>query len=244
MYTILIGNDNSLTTTCRERIMQRSKLVDNLCFLAYPIYKEQNMAEYTVLLEYVLPCSRKYRTEILELSNEMYEDHLKYLLPFDTQLTSEAGEIEAQITFAKADIDDKGNSIQRVRKTSTVKITIVPISAWSDIIPDSALSAIDQRIIKVDAQIKALDEMGEILHNSKADNLSYENNKLQLLANGKKIGKAVTIKAAAENEPEENEPDKPTNPDEPDVPNEPDEPVEPDDPEDPENPEVDNVIEF
>ena len=215
MYTILIGNDNSLTTTCRERIMQRSKLVDNLCFLAYPIYKEQNMAEYTVLLEYVLPCSRKYRTEI-----------------------------EAQITFAKADIDDKGNSIQRVRKTSTVKITIVPISAWSDIIPDSALSAIDQRIIKVDAQIKALDEMGEILHNSKADNLSYENNKLQLLANGKKIGKAVTIKAAAENEPEEDEPDKPTNPDEPDVPNEPDEPVEPDDPEDPENPEVDNVIEF
>jgi len=194
-YVILVGEDNSLTTTRKERIMQRSKLVDNLWFLAYPKYKGQNMSEYTVMLEYVLPCSKKYRTEILELSDEMYEDHLKYTLPFDTQLTSESGEIEAQLTFVKADIDENGNSIQRVRKTSTVKINIVPISAWSDIIPDSALSALDQRLIKVDSQIKALSDMGTIFDNTKADNIVYEDNKLQLTANGMKIGNSVNIKS-------------------------------------------------
>ena len=194
-YVILVGGDNSLTTTRKERIMQRSKLVDNLWILAYPIYKGQDMSEYTVYIEYVLPCSRRYCTEILQLSDEMYEDHLKYTLPFDTKLTTESGEIEAQLTFVKVDIDENGNDIQRVRKTSTCKIDITPISAWSDIIPDSALTALDQRIIKMDAQIKAINDMNDTLNDTKADNIIRENNKLQLTANGKRIGDVIDIKS-------------------------------------------------
>lgn len=192
-YVIVVCDDNTLRNANKERIMQRSKLVDSLYILAPQFYKEQDMSEYTVMLEYVLPCSKKYCTEILELSEEKYEDHLKYMLPFDTQLTSEAGDIEIQLTFAKADLDNLGRNIQRVRKTSTTKITIVPISAWSDIIPDSALSAIDQRLIKVDAQIKAIDAVNATLNDTKADNIVYEDSKLQLVANGKKIGNVINI---------------------------------------------------
>jgi len=44
MYTILLNNDNKLVTSVRERIMQRSKLVDNLHFLVDPAYKELDMS--------------------------------------------------------------------------------------------------------------------------------------------------------------------------------------------------------
>lgn len=200
MYTILICDDNSLMTTKRERIMQRSKLVDNLQFLVPVFYNEQNMSDYTVQLEYVLPCSKKYCTEILELSKEMYQDHLRYLLPFNTNLTSEAGEIEIQLTFVKTELDVYGKDIQHVRKTSTTKINIVPIAAWSDIIPDSALSAIDERLIKLDAQMRGLNEYMDVLDSSKADNIKYNENEnsIQLLSGDKEIGNKVTLKTGGD----------------------------------------------
>ena len=61
MYTILVNDDNTLTTSVRERIMQRSKLVDSLHFLVSPTYKELDMTDFTVTLEYVLPISKKYK---------------------------------------------------------------------------------------------------------------------------------------------------------------------------------------
>ena len=196
MYTIVVCDDNSLMTTKRERIMQRSKLVNNLQFLVKPSYNGLEIADCTVQLEYVLPCNRRYRTEILTLSDEMYKDHLQYLLPFDTKITSEAGEIELQLTFVKTDLDAYGNGVQYVRKTSTTKLNIIPIAAWSDIVPDEALSAIDERLIKLDAQMRAIDEMNQVMINEKADDIKYneETNELQLLANGNEIGNKVVIK--------------------------------------------------
>lgn len=196
MYVILVNDDNTLCASKKERIMQRSKLVDTLCFLVEQNYKEYDMTNSTVLLEYVLPISKKYCSEILVLSDDRYEEYLKYTLPFDTNITSEAGKVELQLTFICVDIDDDGNNIQRVRKTSSICINIIPISAWSDIIPDSALSAIDQRIIKTDAQIKAINDMNDILSSTKADNIKYnsDSNELQLLSGSKEIGNKVVLK--------------------------------------------------
>ena len=194
-YVILINDDNTLSAPKKQRIVQRSKLMDTLYFLTKPIYNGHDMTNCTVLLEYLKPTSRKYKTEILTLSEERYEDHLKYILPVNTEFTDEAGKLELQLSFIYVDIDADGNAIQRVRKTAPVlKVEIVPISAWSDIVPDDALSAIDQRIIKMDTQIKALNDMNEIMIGTKADNITYEDNKLQLIANGKKIGDAVEVK--------------------------------------------------
>lgn len=90
-----------------------------------------------------------------------------------------------------------GNPVQLVRKVSGTSIHITPISAWSDLIPDSALSAIDQRLIKADAQIRALEELGDLLDQTKADNISYnsQTNELQLLSGKDAIGNIVTINA-------------------------------------------------
>ena len=195
MYTILVNDDNTLTTSVRERIMQRSKLVDSLHFLVEPTYKELNIADFTVTLEYVLPISKRYKVETLIKSDELYKERLEYKLPFDTNLTREYGDIEIQLTFTKVDLDEEGKEIQYVRKTSTTSITIVPISAWSDVIPDEALTDLDQKILKTDAQIKELREMQEDILVEKADNLvlDEENKELYLTAEGNQIGNKVKL---------------------------------------------------
>ena len=195
MYTILVNGDNSLTTSIKERVMQRSKLVDSLHFLVDPIYKELDMSDFTVTMEYILPVSKEYKSEELVKSDELYKGMLEYKLPFDTDLTKEAGEIEVKLTFSKVDLDEDGNDIQYVRKISATSITIVPIESWCDIIPDKALDVIDQRIIKTDAQIKALLEANEITRLEKADNLVLdgENKELYLTAEGNQIGDKVKL---------------------------------------------------
>ena len=124
---------------------------------------------------------------------------LEYKLPFDTYLTKEAGKIEVQLTFTKVELDEDGNSKQMVRKTSPVTITILPISAWSDIIPDSALSALDQRIIMTQAMLEAANEMANSLDETKADNMIYnEDGKyIQLTAAGNPIGNKIFIQSAS-----------------------------------------------
>ena len=193
MYTFLIGEDNTLTATVVERIMERSKLVDSLHFLADPIYKETDMSDFTVMMEYVLPISKKYKTEILEKSDELYKDMLEYKLPFDTALTSEPGDIEIQLTFVNVTLDADGRNTQYVRKVGPGSIKIVAISTWSDIIPDEALSAVDQRLLAAQAMIKALNEQNNTIMKSKADSLRYKDNLLQLTAQGSPIGTAVKI---------------------------------------------------
>lgn len=197
MYVILVNDDNSLYGSKKERIMQRSKCVDNLIFMVNPIYRNTyDMTNATVMLEYLRPISRKYETEILVLSDEKYEGFLQYKLPFDTNLTAEHGSLELQLTFVYTDLDTNGNGIQRVRKTSSTTIDIIPISAWSDIIPDSALAGLDQRLIVMNSQIRALDEMNQIIADNKADNIKYNENtnELQLLSGNKEIGNRVILK--------------------------------------------------
>ena len=196
MYTILVTSNNELITSVKERIMQRSKLVDNLHFLVEPDYKGYSMADFTVTLEYILPVSREYTTETLVLSESLYKDRLEYKLPFDTSLTKEAGKVEMQLTFTYVDLDENGNDIQRVRKTSATTIDIIPITAWSDIIPDSALSALDQRLIKLDAQMKGLNDYVDTVSTNAVDDLIYnsEDETLQLASKGVGVGNKVSMK--------------------------------------------------
>lgn len=198
-YTILVNNSNELVTTVKNRIMQRSKLVDNLRFLVEPYYNGLDMSTFTVLLEYLTPVSHEYHTEFLVKSAELYKNYLEYTLPFDTSLTKEAGKIEIQLTFTKVSIDADGNSKQQVRKTSPCTVTIVPITAWSDIVPDSALSALDQRLVQLELMANQLDEISQYAFENKADNIVYneEENTLQLSANGELIGDKIVINVSS-----------------------------------------------
>lgn len=196
-YVILVNDDDSLYGSQKERIMQRSKLVNKLVFIVNPIYKGIDMTDASVMLEYVLPVSREYKTILLTLSDEKYNDcFLQYKLPFDTDLTSQAGNLELQLTFAYTELTTSGVGVQRVRKTSSTFIEVVPVTAWSDIIPDSALSAIDERLIKMDAQMRAMNDYLDVIDSNKVDNLVYDekNDTLQLSSKGMGVGNKVSVK--------------------------------------------------
>ena len=197
MYYILVTNQNEMYATQVQRIMHRSKLVDDLFFVVEQTYNGHDMALASVVMEYVRPVSRKYETEYLTLASEKYNDtHIQYQLPIDTNLTQEVGEVEIALTFAMTELDASGNGVQRVRKISPMTIKILPVAAWSDIIPDSALSALDQRIIKLDAHMRALSEYTPGESFAGVDNLKFdpEDDSLQLMSKGEPVGSKVSVK--------------------------------------------------
>ena len=175
MYTIIVTNDNKLICSVRERIVQRSKLVDKMHFLCDEFYNEFDMKEFTCTMEYLCPISKKYKTETLVASEELYEGLVEYVIPIDTNLTQENGDVELQLTFTKVELDADGNATQYVRKTTPILVTISPTADWAQIIPDEALTALDQRLIKLDAAAAELAEIQETLDTTKADDISLVN---------------------------------------------------------------------
>lgn len=198
MYTILVCDDNSLYGSQKSKIMQKEKLVNKLCFLVAPHYNGYDMSKCTVTMRYLLPISREFITETLALSEDKYEEFLKYVLPIDTNLSKEYGDIELNLTFTMVDADDNGNIVQRVRKTDNYFLSIAQIPDWDSLIPDSALSALDQRILKQDAQIKALSDLANAFEGNVniVDNLVYDDGEatLQLSAKGVGVGDKVSVK--------------------------------------------------
>ena len=200
MYVLLVNEDNTISTTKKERIVKGSKLVDTLWVLVNPIYQKQDLSNATVTMEYVLPISRRYGIKFLRLAEDKYQDHLKYMLPeedeIDSDLTSEAGRIEIKLTFTYLTEDFNGKITQHVRKTTTTTITVVPNANWGDLIPDAALEALDQRLIKLDSQTKMLGEYAEFLSQTQVDSLHYDDDAeiLQLTSNGNAVGDAVSVR--------------------------------------------------
>ncbi len=107
MYTILIQDDNTLHTSVKTQIMQGSKNVDQLHFLANPVYNEIDMTDLNVILTYILPISKDRKTLVLAKSEELYKNKLEYKITLDDDenfITSEVGDIKLWITF-KNDTD-------------------------------------------------------------------------------------------------------------------------------------------
>lgn len=196
MYTILVCDNNDLYGSHKERIMQKEKLFNKLQFLVAPYYNGYDMSKCTVTMRYLLPISKEFRIETLSLSEERYEGCLKYILPIDTELSKESGDIKLNLTFTMLDIDDDDNVVQRVRKTNNHIMHITKIPDWDAIIPDPALAALDQRILKQDGQIKTLEKLAETFNCNQVDNLIYNSfdETLQLSAKGIGVGDKVNVK--------------------------------------------------
>ena len=195
-YTIIVCDDGSLYGSHKRKIMQREKLFNKLWILVPPYYNGYDMSKCTVTMRYLRPISKDFVTETLVLSEEKYEEYLKYILPVDTCFTKEWGDLELNLTFTMLDVDADGNVVQRVRKTENHILNIAKLPDWDSIVPDPALSALDQRILKQDAQIKALTDLANTLDSNKVDNLVYDSTKetLQLSAKGVGVGDKVSVR--------------------------------------------------
>ena len=190
MYTILVNQDRTLTATVKKRIMHRSNLVNKFQFLIDEVYNGYTTRDYTVAIEYVLPISKHYTIEILSPSDELYKGKLQYLLPIDTKLTSEVGEVEIKLIMTQLIMDENGNISDPVERTDMTKVNILPTELWEDYIASSDLGSVAQMLLQTQSTAEQLKAYADMLTVNKADNIVYdkETNSVQLLAVGNKIG--------------------------------------------------------
>lgn len=189
MYIVVMQKDKSLLATVTTTLYQHENLVDKVFFLFPQNYNGLELSECTAVIKY-LDQGNVPHTEVLQKSEELYKDHLQYFLPIDSSLTKFAGDVKVRITFSKTDVAENK---QYVLNTGEITISIAPLSDYYAFVPDESLEIVDQLICKLDAKIAATEAIAEIYDKKKADNITYDENKLQLTSNGEKIGNAITI---------------------------------------------------
>ena len=182
-------NDKSLIATVTTTLYQHENLVDKVFFLFPQNYNSLDLADCTAVIKY-LDQGNVPHTEVLQKSDELYKDHLQYFLPINSSLTKFAGDVKVRVTFSKTDVAENK---QYILNTGEITIPISPLSDYYAFVPDESLEIVDQMIGKLDAKIAATEAIAEIYDKKKADNITYDENKLQLTSNGEKIGNAITI---------------------------------------------------
>lgn len=177
MYAIKMNDDKSLATTVQATIYQNEKGADTLVFLLPKYYEEENLADCTVLLRYILP-NGIGKSEELEVEPEPYNSrYYRYHLKITSTLTETAGEIEVWLSI----INMYDNL---VLKSGETIIQITPAKDITDYLASEDLNQLD----RLAAQVKELEL-------NKADGISYDNKTriLQLTSGNAMIGNKVSV---------------------------------------------------
>lgn len=185
-----MNDDKSLTATVVTTLYQREKLADKIQILIPPNYGELDLSEFTATLKYVDQANVPH-AEILPKDAELYKDHIRYVLPVDTELTQYAGDITIRLTFTKTDMEVKKVFVVH---TGELVIKISTLKDYYSFVPDESLEFVDQIVSDLQNKISALDKIADIYDKTKADNIQIKNGKtLQLLSNHIPIGDEVTV---------------------------------------------------
>lgn len=192
-----MNQDKSLTITTKTNIYRKENMVDKLKFLFPEKYQELELADCTATLKYT-DTNNVPHAEILQKDEELYKGRLSYSLPVDSDLTKFPGDINLRVTFTKLDMDTQ---IQYTMHTGEVTIPILPLSDYYNFVPEESLEFVDQMVGTLQAKIEAIEKIAETYDSEKADNISYENDKLQLTSNGFKIGDPVSISGGSGGNP-------------------------------------------
>ena len=185
-----MNDDKSLTATVVTTLYQREKLADKIQILIPPNYGELDLNEFTATLKYVDQANVPH-AEILKKDAELYKEHIRYVLPVDTELTQYAGDITIRLTFTKTDMEARKVFVVH---TGELVIKISPLKDYYSFVPDESLEFVDQIVSDLQNKISALDKIADIYDKTKADNIQIKNGKtLQLLSNHIPIGDEVTV---------------------------------------------------
>lgn len=198
MYTLKISDDNTVTTTVKETLIERSNYVDRIQIVTNKLYREQiDMSDTTVYMKYKLPVSNKIKMTQLTVNDLEYEtNYIQYLIPVDAGLTAEAGDIEVSFTFLKLVANDDGTYTSYIRKTTSGVIHITPLTQFDKYEPSEMFTEIDQRLLAIEGYIKDLDALNKATYENavKDIRLDTEKRKVTLTNNdGEDTGKGIAI---------------------------------------------------
>ena len=181
MYTIIMD--------ANKQLYQRENLVDKIQILIPQYYQDIDLSDWIAVLKYVDQANIPH-AETLTKDSDIYKNRIRFYLPVDTELTKYSGDITIRITLTKIDMNSK---TQYVLHTGETTITISPLKDYYSFVPDESLEFVDQLIGNLEAKIEATEKIAEIYDTKKADNITYEDSRLQLTSNGQRIGDAITI---------------------------------------------------
>lgn len=198
MYTLKISDDNTVTTTVKETLIERSNYVDRIQIVTNKLYREQiDMSDTTVYMKYKLPVSNKIKMTQLTVNDLEYEtNYIQYLIPVDAGLTAEAGDIEVSFTFLKLVANDDGTYTSYIRKTTSGVIHITPLTQFDKYEPSEMFTEIDQRLLAIEGYIKDLDALNKATYENavKDIRLDTEKRKVTLTNNdGEDTGEGIAM---------------------------------------------------
>lgn len=181
MYVIKMNSDKSLITTIKSTIYQYERNADTLVFLIPKFYENENMADCSLLLRYILPNGEGKSEEILMKPEPYNDNYYQYHLQINTGLTSEVGDIELWLSAINM-LDNV------VLKSGTIYITVEPSKNIQDYLSEESLNQLD----RLEAKVYELETQ-------KADNISFNSNDstIQLTANGTPIGDKIIITSSS-----------------------------------------------
>ena len=198
MYTLKINDDNTVTTTVKETLVERSNYVDKIQIVTSKLYREQiDMSDATLYMKYKLPVSNKIKMTQLTANNLEYEtNYIQYLIPVDAALTAEAGDIEVSFSFLKLVANDDGTYTSYIRKTTSGVIHITPLVQFDKYEPSELFTEIDQRLLVMEGMIKDLDAQNKAAYEGmvKDIRLNTEDRKITLTdRNGDDTGEGIEV---------------------------------------------------
>lgn len=197
MYTLKITDNNTVVTSVKEKIVERSNYVDNIQIIVAKLYKEQiDMSKATVYMEYTLPISKKIKiTQLIPNNLEFKDDYIQYIVPAEANLTAEAGDIEVSFTFLKLISNEDDSVTPYVRKTQSGIIHISPLAAFAKFDPSEMLDDIDQRLLQWIALQQDMKALSESTYNEMVTDIHINDDKKLILTkrDGQDTGNGVEI---------------------------------------------------
>jgi len=199
MYTLKITDENTVVTTVKERLVERSNDVDNIQIITAKLYKEQlDMSDTSLYMKYKLPVTDKIKITQLIPNNLNYEtNYIQYLIPADVNLLAEAGDIEVSFTFLKLVSNDDDSVTSYVRKTTSGVIHVSPLAAFDKYEPSEMFMETDQRLLALIATVKDLNAQSKAIYENmvKDIRLNTDDKKITLTdRNGDDTGEGIATK--------------------------------------------------
>jgi len=196
MYTFLICQDNTLIATEKDRIMEKSSLVDTLQFIVEKEYNGFDMSEFDLVIEGYLPISHEIQIETLTIADNNYKDlYYAYQLPLNSGLTKEAGDLQFSLSFIKADLDpDTGKTINYIRRIQVGHLNILPVESWFSV-PDTALTQLTQLYLQNQQNIMALRDQASIISSSAPNDIVITTEDIHLAHDNTRVGNGISLQA-------------------------------------------------
>ena len=163
MYIIVMSEDKSLVASKRIKLYEGDNLADKLIFLLPQTYKEIELSECIVRLNYI-GLNGEEISETLVKDEELYKDRLCYRYPVDSRFTEYYRDIVYDISFSVSqdmDGDGRDDKVLFHTKNHTIRILPRPDSiVHEEVIPEDAAGKLQKDMLELEHRISDLEEKG------------------------------------------------------------------------------------